>query len=75
MDGTIRQFDVTSLVNPVLAPQMPVAPMAQWQTGANPVQITAPIAGDYLSDDLFVVSRGTRRVYISDYRGQSLATL
>ncbi|WP_086739240.1 hypothetical protein [Erythrobacter colymbi] len=75
MDGKIRQYDVTSLVNPTRTPQMPTATIAEWQTGANPVQVTAPIAGDFLSDDIFVVSRGTRRIYVNDWRGQPLATL
>lgn len=75
MDGTVRQYDVTSLVNPALSPVMPTTPIAQWQTGANPTQITSPIAGDFWSDDLFVVSRGTRKIFVADYRGVSLATL
>lgn len=75
MDGTIRQYDVTSLVNPVLQPAMPTAPIAQWQTGLNPTQVTSPIGGDYFSDDIFVVSRGTRKIFVSDYRGEALATL
>lgn len=75
MDGTIRQYDVTSLVNPALTPKMPTSPIAEWKTGANPTQVTSPIAGDLLSDDIFVVSRGTRKIFVSDYKGQSLATL
>lgn len=75
MDGTIRQYDVTSLVNPTRTPTMPTTPIAQWMTGPNPVQVTTPIAGDYLSDDIFTVSRGSRKIFVHDWRGTPLGTL
>jgi len=75
MDGTIRQYDVSSLVNPTLTPQLPTATIARWRTGVNPTQVTSPIAGDFWSDDIFVVSRGSRKIFVNDYRGAPIATL
>ena len=69
MDGTIRQYDVASLVDPALAPAMPTAPLRSWASGPNPTQITSPIAGALRTDDLYIVSRGSRRIFVTDFRG------
>jgi len=75
MDGTIRQYNVESLVDPTLTPAMPTAPLRTWQAGFNPTQITAPLAGASRTDDLYVVSRSTRRVYIYNYKGEQHGVL
>lgn len=75
MDGTIRQFDVTSLVDPVRTPSMPTQPIKTWQSGFNPTQIAVPIGGANRTDDLYVVSRGARRVFIFNYKGDQHGVL
>lgn len=75
MDGTVRQYDVSSIMDPTKSATMPTNPVRQWQAGANPTQIATPIAGAARTDDLFVVSRGTRLIQIFSYKGDQIATL
>lgn len=75
LDGTVRQYDVTSLINPVATPQMPSTPVREWKVGRNPVQVTAPIAGGGRTDDLYIVSRGAREVSVYSYKGDRYAVL
>lgn len=75
MDGTVRQYDVSGLMDPTKASAMPATPVRQWQAGANPTQIATPIAGAARTDDLFVVSRGSRMIQIFSYKGDPIATL
>lgn len=70
MDGTIRQYNVRSLIDPPSTPTMPTQPIRTWQSGVNPTQVTAPIANVIRSDDLYVVSRGTRQVFHFNYDGK-----
>jgi len=75
MDGTVRQYDVRSLIDPARTAQMPTAAVRQWRVGRNPVQITAPIAGAIRTDDLYIVSRGSREVGVYSYKGDRYAVL
>lgn len=75
MDGTVRQFDVASIMDPTKTPIMPTTPLRQWQVGTNPTQIATPIAGAGRTDDLFFVSRGARMIQIYSYKGDAVATL
>ncbi len=70
MDGTIRQYNVRSLIDPPSTPTMPTQPIRTWQAGVNPTQVTAPIANVIRSDDLYVVSRGTRQIFHFNYDGK-----
>lgn len=75
MDGTIRQYDVRSLIDPARSSNMPTSAVRQWQAGRNPVQITTPIAGAVRTDDLYIVSRGAREVGVYSYKGDRHAVL
>lgn len=75
LDGTVRQFDVRSLIDPARSPVMPTEPVRSWRVGRNPVQVTTPIAGAVRTDDLYIVSRGTREVGIYSYKGDRHAVL
>ncbi|MBY0582967.1 MAG: hypothetical protein K2P68_08650 [Sphingomonas sp.] len=75
MDGKVRQYDVVSLINPVASPQLPNNALREWQVGSNPVQITTPIAGAGRTDDLYIVSRGTREIGVYSYKGDRYAVL
>lgn len=75
MDGTVRQYDVESLMDPTKTPAMPTTPIKTWTVGANPTQITTPIAGAVRTDDLYIVSRGARQVSIFDFTGNPLGVL
>lgn len=75
MDGTVRQYDVSGLMDPTKTSVMPTSPVRQWQAGANPTQIATPIAGAARTDDLFIVSRGERMIRIFSYKGDPVATL
>jgi hypothetical protein len=68
MDGTVRLYDVESLMDPTKTPTPPSAPVYTTQVGENPVQIAEPIAGDAKRDDLFVVSRGRGSIHALNYR-------
>ena len=75
MDGTVRQYDVASLIDPARASQMPTMAVREWRVGRNPVQVTTPIAGAVRTDDLYIVSRGTREIGVYSYRGDRYAVL
>jgi hypothetical protein len=68
MDGTVRLFDVSALMDPTKTPALPGAPLATARVGENPLQIAQPIAGDFARDDLFVVSRGRAAIHVFDYK-------
>jgi len=75
MDGKVRQFDVSSLMDPTATSIMPTNALREWQAGVNPTQIATPIAGAARTDDLFIVSRGTRKIDIFSYKGDAISTL
>ena len=75
MDGTVRQYDVLSLIDPAATPQLPTTPLREWKVGRNPVQITAPIKGATRTDDLYIVSRGSREIAVFSYKGDPYAVL
>lgn len=63
MDGTVRIFNVQGLNLPgsPLAGTVPTAPLGSFQTGRNP-RFAFVNATSTASDDLWVISRGDRRV-------------
>lgn len=75
MDGTVRQYDVASLIDPPRSPVMPQEPLRTWQVGRNPTQIATPIAGGSRTDDLYFVARGERQIIVTSYRGDLQARL
>ncbi len=75
MDGTLRRYNITTLLDPGLTPVMPTTPDKVVQSGLNPVQIVGPVPSTTPSDDVFVVSRGTRTIFTYTFDGTPLAPL
>ncbi|MDX2210750.1 MAG: hypothetical protein SFV20_10385 [Sphingopyxis sp.] len=69
MDGTVRQYDVASLIDPARTAVMPQTPVRSWQVGRNPTHIATPIAGGARTDDLYFVARGERQIVVTSYKG------
>jgi len=63
MDGTVRIFNVQGLVFPAspVGANVPTAPLAQFATGRNP-RFAYVNSTSTASDDIWVISRGDRRV-------------
>ncbi len=68
MDGTVRMYDVNSLIDPKSPAAIPDQPFRSFQVGRNPVQM---FHGFYSTsnDDLFIVSRGDRAIHYAHYNG------
>jgi hypothetical protein len=74
MDGTVRMYDVESLILPRSTAAVPDTPFKSFQVGKNPVQM---FHGFYStsSDDLYIVSRGDRAIHYTYYDGTVNAVL
>lgn len=68
MDGTVRMYDVQSLINPNATAAVSDNPFKTFQVGKNPVQMFHGFFST-ANDDLFIVSRGDRAIYYAFYNG------
>ncbi|MBA4048795.1 MAG: hypothetical protein C0476_09675 [Sphingomonas sp.] len=75
MDGTLRRYNITSLLDPSLTPVMPTTPDKVVKSGMNPVQIVSTMPNTSPTDDLFVVSRATRTIFTYTFDGTPLTPL
>ncbi|MBY0583183.1 MAG: hypothetical protein K2P68_09745 [Sphingomonas sp.] len=75
MDGTLRRYNITALLDPGLTPVMPTTPDKVVQSGMNPVQIVSTMPNTPPTDDLFVVSRATRTIFTYTFDGTPLTPL
>jgi hypothetical protein len=74
MDGLVSLFDVGSLIDPTSAANVPLDAFRTFQVGRNPTRIFRAFHA-VNGDDLFVVSRGDRRVTHAEFDGDIRATL
>lgn len=76
MDGSVRRYDVSSLVNLPTNDRIAIAPLTEVKlpinVGRNPVQLTGPIASDGRKDDVFAVSRVDRKITVLNWKGELL---
>lgn len=75
MDGTVRRYNITSLLDPGLTPVMPTTPDKVIKTGLNPTQIVSATPATNPHDDVFVVSRATRTIFTYTFDGTPLTPL
>ncbi|WP_242056558.1 MULTISPECIES: hypothetical protein [unclassified Nostoc] len=68
MDGTVRMYDVESLIDPYATPAVPNSPFKTFKVGKNPVQMFHGFFSTS-NDDLFITSRGDRAIYYAFYNG------
>jgi hypothetical protein len=68
MDGTVRMYNVDSLILPTATASVPDNPFKSFQVGKNPVQMFHGFHSTS-SDDLYIVSRGDRAIYYTHYNG------
>jgi hypothetical protein len=68
MDGTVRMYNVESLINPNSSAYVLDSPFKTFQVGKNPVQMFHGFHSTS-SDDYFIVSRGDRAIYYTHYNG------
>ncbi len=68
MDGTVRMYNVTSLIIPDAPANVPDQPWNTFQVGKNPTQIFHGFFST-ANDDLQIVCRGDRSIYYVFYNG------
>ncbi len=68
MDGTVRMYNVDSLILPNTTASILETPFKSFQVGRNPVQMFHGFHSTS-SDDYYIVSRGDRAIYHTYYNG------
>ncbi|MCG6134883.1 MAG: hypothetical protein MET45_09490 [Nostoc sp. LLA-1] len=68
MDGTVRMYNVDSLIFPNATASVSDIPFKSFQVGRNPVQMFHGFHST-ANDDYYIVSRGDRAIYYTRYNG------